>query len=155
MIHHPLIIIPKIVVLAVIIIVLGILHGMLTPEQFRVAVVVAAVLFLCFVTALWTFAVKVLSDPNSKIGQATLLSRQLKSEDGFKASSDQFAPLVGRTGVALSNLNPAGTASIDEQRIPVQTRGEFIETNSPVLVVEAKGSKVVVQQIKVENENKS
>ncbi|MFC1451834.1 NfeD family protein [Verrucomicrobiota bacterium] len=150
MIHHPVILVPKLVVLGIIIIVLITLHGILSPSQFRAAVAAGVVLFIAASVAIWIVAAKLLANPDSKIAKATVLSHEAKAEDGFKASSDQFASLVGKRGVAVSNLNPAGTALVEEKRIPVMTDGEFIEATSPVIVVQARGAKVVVRGLKAE-----
>ncbi len=95
MIHHPVIVVPKLVLLAIIIVVLIILHGSLSPSDFRVAVIVAAVFFLCSVVAVWIIALKVFSNPKSRIARATILSHEERSEDGFRAFSDESASLVG------------------------------------------------------------
>lgn len=148
MIHHPVILVPKLVVLAVIIVVLIILHGSLSPSQFQVAVIVAAGVFICFVIALWIIVFKTLSNPESKIAKATVLSHRERSQDGFRASSDEFASLVGARGIALSSLRPAGTVSIQRKRISVVTEGEFIPKGSMVEITEAVGSRVVVRGVK-------
>ena len=145
MIHHPVTWVPKLVVLGIIIVALVVLHGILTPPQFMVAVGAGVILFVVASIAIWGVAAKILTNPDSRIGKATVLSHEAKADEGFRASSDQFASLVGQRGVAVSNLNPAGTALVEEQRIPVMTNGEFIEANSPIIVVEARGSKVVVR----------
>ena len=148
MIHHPVILVPKLVVLGIIIVVLIILHGILTPSQFRVAIAAGVVIFIAASVAIWVVAAKLLSDPDSKIGKASVLFYQAKAEDGFTASPDQFTSLIGKQGVAVSNLNPAGTALVEENRIAVMTDGEFVEANSPIEVVQARGSKVVVTGLK-------
>ena len=148
MLHHPIIMIPKLVVLGIIIVALIILHGTLTPSQFRVAAAGGVILFIAASVAIWMIAIRILSNPDSKIGKATLLSHQARSEDGFRASLDQYISLVGKQGLAVSNLNPAGTALIDGKQIPVMTAGEFVEADSPVTVVSAKGSKVIVTSLK-------
>jgi len=148
MIHHPVVLVPKLVVLGIIIVVLIILHGILTPSQFRVAVAAGVVLFIAASAAIWVMAAKILGNPDSKIGKATVLSHEARAEDGFTASSDQFASLAGQRGVAVSNLNPAGTALVEGKRISVMTDGEFVEANSPIEVVQARGSKVIVKGMK-------
>lgn len=148
MIHHPLILGPKLVVLALIIIALIILHGILPPDQFRIAVVVSAAGFLVFVVALWIVAFKLISNPDSKMSKATVLSSQHRAEDGFAAPSRESEVDVGTRGSATSGLRPSGIAIIDGKRIPVVTSGEFISTGAEVEVVEVKGGRVVVRESK-------
>ena len=104
MICHPVILGSKLVVLIVIIVVLVILHSYLTPDQFRVAVIIGAAIFLCFSFVLWIAFFKLLNNPESKMAKQMVLSQQARTENGFQASSDEFASLVGNRGVAFSPL---------------------------------------------------
>jgi len=144
MIHHPMVFVPKLVVLVAVVVVLAVLHGSLTPGQFRVAVAIGVVVLLAASIVIWTVAAKVLANPDSKLGAGMVLARDETAEARSKAASDKHASLVGRQGVAVSSLHPAGTASIDGRRIAVMTDGEFIEKDAPVRVVRAVGAKVVV-----------
>ena len=53
--------------------------------------------------------------------------------------------LVGREGVALSDLRPAGVARIDDLRIDVVTQGEWLSAGDPVVVVSDEGYRRVVR----------
>jgi membrane-bound serine protease (ClpP class) len=53
---------------------------------------------------------------------------------------------AGRTGTALTDLRPSGTARIDGARLSVVTAGEYIEQDSPVIVVQHEGSRIVVRR---------
>jgi len=44
------------------------------------------------------------------------------------------------------NLHPAGRALFDGERVNVITHGEFIEKGSAVKVIEAHGSRIVVEK---------
>jgi len=147
MIHHPLILGPKLVVLVVIIVALVILHGYLTPGQFTIAMIVAATVFVCFSAALWTIALRLLRNPDSKMAKQMVLSDQARAEHGFLPSTDEFTALIGNRGIALSALRPSGIASFAERRVPVITEGAFIPSGSPVEIVAARGSKVIVRPV--------
>ena len=109
----------------------------------RAAIAVGATGALCWVLEL---AARALGNPDSTIGKATVLTHQARSEDGFRASSDERAVLVGKTGVAVSNLNPAGTALVEGQRLSVVSDGEFIEADSSIEVVAARDFRIVVRR---------
>jgi membrane-bound serine protease (ClpP class) len=147
MIHHPVLLGLKTLFLIILIVVLVILHGHLTPEQFRIALIIAAVLFVCFTLALWIAAFKLLNNPESKMAKQMVLQQEARAEDGFQASADQYADLIGDRGVALSALRPAGVALVQGKRVSVVTDGEFIPPGGSVEVVEAKGSRVVVRAV--------
>ncbi len=54
--------------------------------------------------------------------------------------------LVGHTGVALSDLRPAGVARIDGQRIDVVTEGGWIASGEPVEVLSDEGYRRLVRR---------
>jgi membrane-bound serine protease (ClpP class) len=147
MIHHPIVLGTKLVFLIVILVVLLGLHAILTPDQFRIAAVVAAVVFVVGVIALWVVAFKVLSNPNSKLCRQMILSREACAEDGYVASPDRFGSMVGACGVAVSPLRPVGTALFGETRVSVITEGEFIDAGTRVEIASAQGSRVVVRMV--------
>lgn len=54
--------------------------------------------------------------------------------------------LLGRQGVALSDLRPAGVARIDGHRIDVITEGEWLAAGDPVTVITDEGYRRVVER---------
>ncbi len=56
--------------------------------------------------------------------------------------------LVGREGVAETDLRPAGKAEIDGRRVDVLTGGEYIESGTRVKVVRVEGARVFVRMVK-------
>jgi membrane-bound serine protease (ClpP class) len=53
--------------------------------------------------------------------------------------------LVGRDGVAMTDLRPSGTALVGEERVDVVTEGEFISQGSPLRVLRSEGYRLVVR----------
>ncbi len=74
------------------------------------------------------------------------LRKSLKKTDGVTSQSDKLAGYMGKTGKTLNNLRPSGTALIEGRRVDVVSRGEFIEKDRPVVVIEAAGNRVVVRE---------
>ena len=66
------------------------------------------------------------------------------SFESSAATDERDLDLVGRDGVTLSDLRPAGFARIDGRRVDVVSRGEGIENGTPVRVLEVSGNRVVV-----------
>lgn len=58
-----------------------------------------------------------------------------RDRDASQRESEQRARWLGRTGIAVTPLRPAGVAEIDGTRIEVATEGEFIAAGSRVRVV--------------------
>jgi membrane-bound serine protease (ClpP class) len=53
--------------------------------------------------------------------------------------------MLGRQGTALTPLRPAGTAVIDGKKVDVVTRGEFIPSGAPIVVIDVTGNRTVVE----------
>ncbi|NQV49987.1 MAG: NfeD family protein, partial [Candidatus Marinimicrobia bacterium] len=52
--------------------------------------------------------------------------------------------MLGKSGVALTKLRPAGTALIEGSRIDVVTPGDFIEKDTEISIIRVDGNRVVV-----------
>ena len=55
--------------------------------------------------------------------------------------------LVGRDGVAVTDLRPAGLAQIGSERVDVVTEGEYISQGTPVRVLRSEGYRHIVRGI--------
>ena len=53
---------------------------------------------------------------------------------------------LGKSGRALSDLRPSGIAEIGVERVPVVTRGEYIEQGTPIKVIAERGNEIIVAQ---------
>lgn len=73
-----------------------------------------------------------------------LLSDSTSKETGYSSASVR-AELVGASGVAVTDLRPAGVARIGEERIDVVADSEWIEAGTPVRVIRAEGYRHVVR----------
>lgn len=78
----------------------------------------------------------------NKLTLATVESAQ----EGFQ-SVDTLSNFVGEKGIALNNLRPVGKAEINNLRIDVVTEGDYIEKDTPIIVTEVHGSRIVVREI--------
>jgi len=84
--------------------------------------------------------------PKSKVVRPLVLNQSTDKAEGFTAAHDH-RELLGKIGTAEMNLHPAGRALFDGDRVNVISRGEFIEKGSDVKVVEAHGSRIVVEKV--------
>ncbi|MGN7357777.1 NfeD family protein [Paenibacillus sp. SAF-054] len=73
-----------------------------------------------------------------------ILSESLTKEQGYVPTASK-EELLGREGISVTPLRPAGTAVINQERIDVVTDGEFIEADTAVIVVHVEGARVVVK----------
>jgi membrane-bound serine protease (ClpP class) len=74
-----------------------------------------------------------------------ILRDQLNRESGYQATIEDL-DILGKVGVALTPLRPAGTAEIEEKIVDVVSEGMFIEKGSSIVVVKVQGNRVVVSE---------
>lgn len=84
--------------------------------------------------------------PNSGRFSGLLLQGAVHKSQGF-VSAPNRGDLVGRDGVAVTDLRPSGTAKVGEERIDVVTEGEYVPQGSRVQVVQSDGYRHVVRAI--------
>ena len=82
--------------------------------------------------------------PNSGRFSGLFLRGGMDRAEGY-ISAPPREDLVGRDGVALTDLRPAGTASIAGERVDVVTEGEYVAQGSAVRVIRSEGYRHVVR----------
>ncbi|NOX19137.1 MAG: nodulation protein NfeD [Chlorobi bacterium] len=90
------------------------------------------------------FLLKIL--PKTKMFNKLILHRNIEEKSGYTAKKEVFV-LIGKAGVAITDLRPSGAVKIDGKRIDAVTHGDYIEKGAHVTVVEEEGSKVLVEKI--------
>jgi len=92
--------------------------------------------------------------PKTPFGRRMILARPDLQEHERAADRGAFAEpvapsgaLVGREGVALTELRPAGAADIDGRRYQVVSEGDFIAAGDRVRVIETRGNVIVVEPL--------
>ena len=75
-----------------------------------------------------------------------VLETETRASEGYVSSSRAENELLGKEGVTVSELRPAGIALIDGRRTDVVTDGEFVAVGQAVEVVEVSGNRVVVRR---------
>lgn len=76
----------------------------------------------------------------------SLKTRQTKQE-GYVAPKPSYESFIGKQGIALSQLRPAGTADFSGERLDVVTEGGFISNGSKIVVMAVEGTRVIVRQV--------
>lgn len=86
------------------------------------------------------------SATKGRLSKILVLHESQKKETGYVGSED-LKYFVGKEGITLSILRPAGTADFDGIKLDVVSQGEFIKPDSKVKVIEVEGRRIVVKQI--------
>jgi membrane-bound serine protease (ClpP class) len=76
---------------------------------------------------------------------ATLRTTLARSAGG-EPEEQRMAALVDKQGQAVTDLRPSGKALIENVRVDVITRGEYIEAGSAVVVIRTEGNRVLVKK---------
>ncbi len=78
------------------------------------------------------------------------LKQELSKKDGVVSQKLELMRYLNMEGLSVTDLRPAGTAMIDQQRLDVVTDGEYVEKNRPIVVTGISGNRIVVEQINKE-----
>ncbi|MEK7668216.1 MAG: NfeD family protein, partial [Gemmatimonadota bacterium] len=84
--------------------------------------------------------------PVSKRLAGILHLQSTPSAEGF-VSAPTRTDLVGKSGVAISELRPVGVAEIAGERVDVTTEGQFLSAGTALTVVRAEDMRVVVRPV--------
>lgn len=84
--------------------------------------------------------------PNSDRWAGLFLRGGMTQSEGY-ISAVPRSDLVGQEGVAVTDLRPAGAATIAGERVDVVTEGEFLSRGSPVRVLRSDGYRHVVRGV--------
>ena len=103
-------------------------------------------LVAAMVIAVLVFVMIVKRLPSSKLWRRLVLHDSTTTESGY-VSAETRAELEGCTGRAETELRPSGRALVSGQPVDVVSEGAFIGKGTPVVVVSASGSRVVVRAL--------
>ncbi|MBN7572825.1 serine protease [Clostridium sp. 2-1] len=122
-----------------------ILAVVLTAENFAQALVMAlgilAILGIMLGVVL-TFFTK------GKLFKPLILPDEQKKEHGYISSSD-LDYLLGKTGVAVTDLRPTGSVDIDGVKFDVISEGEYIRKGTNIEIFKVSGVKLLVKKSKI------
>ena len=121
-----------------------ILAVVLTARNFAQALVMAlgilAILGIMLGVVLTCFT-------KGKLFKPLILSEEQKKEHGYISSSD-LDYLLGKKGVALTDLRPSGSVDIDGVKFDVVSDGEYITSGAKVEIFKVSGVKLLVKKVK-------
>jgi len=128
-------IVGSLLIMASIVLAFGAAYWLLGIGVMAAALVVSIVIFIILLRWL----------PESELFKRLAFAGAQSTSEGYVAAPT-LSHLVGREGVSLSQLRPAGFATIDGQRYEVQTEGDFIPAQTQVRVDRVAGAKIFVKR---------
>ena len=104
-----------------------------------IALVIMALLGIMFVIILGILSKARLKSP-------IILKDEQNKEKGFISSND-LNYLLGKQGVAVTDLRPSGTADFDGIEFDVLSEGKYISKDTRLVIFKVQGSKLIVKAI--------
>ena len=113
----------------------------------RVALYIIAISLLIIILALiWIIR----SLQRGRLSKSFLVLNEQVDGTSVPDVASAKSDLVGKSGVALTPLRPAGIAEIEGKRVDVMTAGEFLAKGCHVTVVKAEGMHILVSEAEAE-----
>jgi membrane-bound serine protease (ClpP class) len=115
-----------------------------------VGVMVMAALFSRYLPSIPLFNAMILTPPGAEsaaTGEPKLRPDLAGTVPFINAVLERDQSLVGRQGIAMTVLRPAGKAQIGEEFIDVVSDGPFISSGRKIEVLAVSGNRVVVREI--------
>ncbi|MEH6955417.1 NfeD family protein [Neobacillus drentensis] len=105
-----------------------------------------SILIAIFLSVLVFFMMIKVFDKKLILFNKMVLFDSAKKEDGYVSNINRI-DLMGKEGIALTILRPAGTVIINSERVDVVSEGGFIEQNAAVKVIKVEGARIVVREV--------
>jgi membrane-bound serine protease (ClpP class) len=83
--------------------------------------------------------------PHSRRLSGVFLKESTSRDTGYLSAPDR-EDLIGQTGIAVTDLRPAGTVRVGDERIDVVTEGPWVEEGSEVVLLRAESYRHVVRR---------
>ena len=128
-------------ILGIIAVIASIVLASSSMEQALISILVAIILTVIVVILLFKFAPK-----NNKFFDKITLSTSLNTSSGYVSSKD-YNSYLGKTGVAITPLRPAGSIEVENKKLDVVSESVYIERNREVKIVKVEGNRIIVRKI--------
>lgn len=83
-----------------------------------------------------------------KLWSKFILRDKTDAESGYTSPNMDNVSYIGKEGITLTPLRPAGSAEIEGERVDVVTQGDFLGADTPVVVTAVDGTRIVVKRLK-------
>lgn len=112
-----------------------------TVEQGIVlTIIIIALLGVMLAIILWLLS-------KGKISRSIVLTEEQNKEKGYISSND-LNYLLGKQGIAHTDLRPSGIGDFDSVTFDVISECNYIAKGTPIIIKEVKGSKLIVKENK-------
>lgn len=116
----------------------------LVSDSFVEGAVIALVI-LVLLGIMFAIILGILS--KAKLKSPLILKDEQNKENGFISNSD-LNYLLGKEGVAITDLRPSGTADFNGIEFDVISEGKYISKDTKLVIYKVQGSKLIVKALK-------
>lgn len=102
-----------------------------------ITIIVLALLGVMLATILWLLS-------KGKLKSPIILKEELNTDKGFISSND-LNYLLGKHGVAVTDLRPSGVGNFDGIDFDIITEGCYIVKGTKLIIYKVQGSKIIVK----------
>ncbi len=103
---------------------------------------VGLILFFTIISAFY-FGPKIFS---TSLGRKVVLTSTLEDAKSFSTPMHELLSLIGRKGIARTDLRPSGNVEIDGRRYDCISENSFVHIGEEVSVIEVRGNYLVVRK---------
>ncbi len=114
----------------------------LAADTFREGVIITLIV-LALLGIMFAILLSLLS--SGKLKSPIILEEEQKNSEGYLSSKD-LQYLLGKEGVAVTDLRPSGTGDFDGVVLDIISEGRYIEKGTPLVIAKVEGSKLVVKE---------
>lgn len=106
------------------------------------ALIVCAVIMVVILVLIMLF---IHSFQSGKLSKSKIVLQDNIESNSTPLNEQDYQALVGKEGVTVTPLRPAGIADIEGRRVDVQTYGNFIEAGQKIIVVAVENLRIIVK----------
>ncbi len=105
--------------------------------------IIAGVIAIVIIAVMLVISIIVFN--SKKVKSPIKLDTEVQGKDLFIDSKD-MEYLIGKKGVAVTDLKPSGKGEFDGVKLDILSSGEFIKKGEPLEITEVKNNKIFVRE---------
>jgi len=85
--------------------------------------------------------------PKRQLWDKIALKDRMTDDRGYSSINPTFRTLIGKRGVAATDLRPVGRIEIDDNDFSAITNGQYIKKGTPIVIKQVDGTRILVDEI--------
>lgn len=118
----------------------------LAADSFREGIMITLIV-LALLGIMFAIVLGLLS--SGRLKSPLILKEEQKNDQGYLSSND-LKYLLGKEGVAVTDLRPSGRGDFDGVELDILSEGKYILQGTALVIIKVEGSKLIVKEQKQE-----